>query len=193
MKHATSRFMFAYWDAVRGERAAPERKHIEPSRLREIIADTFILAAEPDGSTTFRLVGTRMSALFGRGLTGKRFDSLWPQDRRHEAESLQEIVGSDTTGIVAGLSGRSEHGADIRLELLMLPLRHDGATRSRFLGTVSPHVTPSWAGLVPIVDLEVSSLRVIQTAPERPAPARPSLSPRERREQFTLLQGGLSS
>lgn len=193
MKHATSRFMFSYWDAIRGERAAPERKHIEPSRLRQVIADTFILAAEPDGAATFRLVGTRMAALFGRTLTGADFGSLWPPERRQDADRLLEIVTQDTSGVVAGLSGRSEHGAGIQLELLILPLRHDGATRSRFLGTISPTATPSWAGLVPITELETRSVRVIRTEPERSGDERPrELTPRERRERFVVLPGGLN-
>ena len=59
MKHATSRLLFAYWDGLRGDRAAPERSQIEPGQIRHILADTFILAIEPDGQAEFRLAGTR--------------------------------------------------------------------------------------------------------------------------------------
>ena len=43
MKHATSRMLFAYWDALRGERSSPERGAINPGAIRHILADTFIL------------------------------------------------------------------------------------------------------------------------------------------------------
>ena len=55
MKHATSRMLFAYWDAARGERASPERSEIEPGAIRHILADTFILEIGANGTAEFRL------------------------------------------------------------------------------------------------------------------------------------------
>ena len=52
MKHSTSRMLFSYWDALRGERAAPERSEIEPGEIRHILADTFILEIGPDRRAT---------------------------------------------------------------------------------------------------------------------------------------------
>src|SRR5215204_4458470 len=43
MKHATTRMIFGYWDALRGERSAPERGEIEPGEIRHVLADTFVL------------------------------------------------------------------------------------------------------------------------------------------------------
>ncbi|HEY0354137.1 MAG TPA: PAS domain-containing protein, partial [Enterovirga sp.] len=65
MKHATSRMLFSYWDSLRGERAAPERSDVEPGAIRHILADTFILGIDGEAGATFRLAGTRCSALFG--------------------------------------------------------------------------------------------------------------------------------
>src|SRR5918997_383905 len=71
MKHPTSRMLFSYWDALRGDRAAPERGDVEPGDIRHILADTFILEIGEDRRATFRLGGTRVCALFARELKGQ--------------------------------------------------------------------------------------------------------------------------
>lgn len=193
MKHATSRFLFSYWDGLRGERAAPERRDIEPGRIRQVIADTFILALQPDGSSEFTLAGTRVSALFGRELRGSSFENLWPGVLHAEARGLVDLVASDTVGLVSGLRGTTELGASTCLELILLPLRHDGATDARLLGALSPTSVPSWAGLMPITRLEITSTRVIRAdGRSRIATAPRRVEPTERRRRFVVLEGGLS-
>ena len=41
MKTAATRKLFAYWNARRGSRLAPERGDIEPGAIREILGDSF--------------------------------------------------------------------------------------------------------------------------------------------------------
>ena len=43
MKHDTSRELFRYWDGIRRGQPAPKRSDIEPSDIRRVLADTFIL------------------------------------------------------------------------------------------------------------------------------------------------------
>jgi hypothetical protein len=75
MKHATTRMIFAYWDALRGERSAPERGEIEPGEIRHVLADTFVLEVAPERIATIRLAGTRICAFFGRELRGESIGS----------------------------------------------------------------------------------------------------------------------
>lgn len=193
MKHTSSRLLFSYWDSLRGERAAPDRKDVEPGRIRHVLADTFVLALDSDGAATFRLAGTRVSALFGRSLKEAEFAALWPGERRAEPDKLVDVVANETVGLVAGLTGTTELGSTLALELVLLPLRHEGATNTRLLGALSPVTVPSWLGLMPLVDLELRSTRVIQD----PGKARPDLPPLNgavatRRSRFVVLQGGAS-
>ena len=58
MKNLSTRLVYEYWDALRGERAAPERGEIEPGALRHALADTFVLENEPIGPV-FRLLGAK--------------------------------------------------------------------------------------------------------------------------------------
>jgi hypothetical protein len=177
MKHATSRMLFSYWDGLRGERAAPERGDIEPGAIRHVLADTFILGIAPQAGATFRLAGTRCSALFGQDLKGRAIHSLWPAAKRSEIDRHVATVTSEMAGLVAGLRGIAENGWSLELELLLLPLRHRGRTDERALGAISPASLPSWVGLIPIVSLETTSLRVINAA----------------RERKPVLQGGVRS
>lgn len=188
MKHATSRMLFAYWDSLRGERAAPERGELSPGAMRHILADAFILALDQDRSATFRLAGTRCCALFGRDLKECGFAALWPPAGRGDAEKLIETAVGDTVGLVVGLLGANENGSEIALEMLLLPLRHRGRTEARLVGSLSPATIPSWAGLVPLRTLETRSLRVIQAAPAE-SRVEAALA-RERRQLFVVHEGG---
>ena len=189
MKHATSRMLFAYWDAIRGERAAPERGDLQPGAMRHVLADAFILHVEPDAPPVFRLAGTRCCALFGRELKGTRFHAAWPANRRPEADRLVASVAAEATGRIVGLLGANENGSEVALELLLLPLRHRGRTESRLLGSLSPVTLPSWAGLVPLRTLEMRSLRVIEAAGKLDG-ANAAGSANERRRQFVVHEGG---
>src|SRR6188474_1899724 len=68
MKHPSNRELFDYWNERRGERLAPERADIEPSAIRHILGDTFVLEVSGIESHLFRIAGTRLCALFGREL-----------------------------------------------------------------------------------------------------------------------------
>jgi hypothetical protein len=192
MKHATSRMLFAYWDALRRERAAPDRADIQPGALRHVLADVFILELEGEQPAVFRLAGTRCSALFGRDLRGNSFPSLWEPDRREEAAGYIQTVTSETIGMVLGVTAHAESGAEVGLELLLLPLRYQGRPHARVLGALSPACTPSWAGLVPVTHVETRTRRVI--IPNRlvraGGPARESAATAERRRGLVVLDGG---
>jgi hypothetical protein len=192
MKHVTSRSLFAYWNSLRGQRAAPERADIEPGEIRDLLADMFIL--EVSGSSVeFRLAGTRLCALFGRELTRSSFSSLWG-DEGPDALTLVESVALDATGVVAGLRATSSSGEELPLELLLLPLRHRGRASVRILGALSASTFPLWAGIEPIVDLTTTSLRVL-----RPNERVRSLDKADqhrvalaKRRQWVVLDGGLA-
>ena len=192
MKHATTRMIFAYWDLLRGERAAPERGEIEPGEIRHVLGDTFILEAAPDGAA-IRLAGTRICALFGRELKGHAFASLWAANSTGDPQALLDIVLGDTAVCIAGLVGRTEYGEEMPLEMILLPLRHGGKPHARILGALTPLTVPAWIGLRPLQGLATRSMRVIPgsgpmgaVSPEAPRPA----PPEARRPALTLHRGG---
>jgi len=92
MKHPATRMLFSYWDALRGERAAPERGEIEPGEIRHILADTFVLELDAQREARFRLAGTRICGLMGGELRDGRLVDLWPERARHDMRKDLDIV-----------------------------------------------------------------------------------------------------
>ena len=44
MKHPSNNDLFAYWNKQRGERLAPSRADIEPTDIRHVLGDAFVLS-----------------------------------------------------------------------------------------------------------------------------------------------------
>ena len=126
MKHHTTQALFNYWTRKRGRRRAPVRSDIDPADIRRILADTFILTADFVNEIRVRLAGTRVCALFAREIKGETFDDLWSEASREQVHDLVTAVVDENAGVVAGVLGRTEQGAEIELELLLLPLAFDG-------------------------------------------------------------------
>lgn len=190
MKNTSTRLVYEYWDALRGERAAPERGEIEPGALRHALADTFVLENEPIGPV-FRLAGTRLCALIGSELRGRAFTAIWPDvESQGDMRRLVQTVMDETAGAVAGLSGETLNGTPIYLELLLLPLRYRGRTHARVLGALSPASAPDWLGLDQLDTMRMISLRMLW--PTTPAQARPEPVTRGGPPRFMVLPGGRS-
>lgn len=205
MKHAASRTLFSYWNGLRRERTAPERAEIDPVAIREVLADTFICEVDREAQHPFRLAGTRLCSLFGREVKGLGFASLWSatptREGSREALALVDTVLAEACGVVAGLEGTTRSLRSLDIELLLLPLRHGGRTHARLLGCISASTTTPWTGLDPVVQLELTSVRVIRdphvaadsvvltgTDANRRLPAAAA----ERRGPFTVYPGGKS-
>ena len=89
MKHPSNRELFDYWNERRGHRLAPERADIEPSAIRKVLGDTFVLDTAAGGNNLFRIAGTRLCALFGRELKGESFLKLW---QRSGQTAIRELI-----------------------------------------------------------------------------------------------------
>ncbi len=161
MKHAVTRELYDYWQRLRGRRPAPDRTEIEPSDIRRILGDTFILEATPDRDFRFRLGGTRVCALFGRELKGRSFLDLWTGKDRETIATMLTAVTQDAAGTVCGIQGRAAHDRDLACEILMLPVRQKGEGWTRVIGSFVPMDDPYWIGIHPIVSQSITSLRLI--------------------------------
>lgn len=161
MKHVATRALFDYWNQRRGRRLAPRRSDIDPADIRQILGDTFMLAADFIDEARFRLAGTRVCALFAREIKGDAFNDLWSEASSTHIGDLLTAVIDEGVGAVAGVVGRTEDGSEVELELLLLPLVLEGQTRVRALGALAPLKPPYWLGERPIVELELRTLRHI--------------------------------
>jgi hypothetical protein len=137
MKHPTTRALHAYWTQVRGARLAPERDDIDPTQIRGILGDVFILDLDTPARTTFRLAGSRVCSLFGRDLKGLPFGTIWCLPDRPRAATLLDSVVEAAVVAVAGVSAGPDGARPVSLELSLLPLRHRGRTQARMLGSLA--------------------------------------------------------
>jgi hypothetical protein len=137
MKEHTSRILYSYWNEVRGARIAPQRFEIEPSRIAQILADTFILEREGRHEYIYRLAGTRVCEQFCRELRGRNILDFWNSEDREVVVRVLESVTRD--GAVGVIEFTVENTAAVgsRFELLLLPLVHTGQAISRILGSLS--------------------------------------------------------
>jgi hypothetical protein len=192
MKHPSTLAVFEYWNRTRETRPAPERADIDPTEIRHALSDTFMLAADFVDTLRFRLAGTRVCALFGREIKGEAFAELWSEESRKALKDVLSIVTDETSGAVAGLTGRTEDGAETDLELLLLPLAHIGHARIRALGVLAPLVPPYWIGAKPVTELTLGTLRHIGAdAKIRFAPRfMPAVEGARIRHGFVVYSGG---
>ena len=189
MRHSISKDLFAYWNMLRGPRAAPERLDLDPSVIRSLLADTFILDHDSNHGYPFRLSGTRNNQLFDRELRLKPFLDLWcPQDKPRISQMI-ETVSDDLLPICASIEA-SSGSEPLSLEMLLLPLRHHGLSHSRLLGCLSPMTTPGWIGLRPIGPMKLNTFRSLEVRPFAPALATSLPHPRDHLPVFERRNNG---
>jgi hypothetical protein len=201
MKHATSRELYGYWNRVRGGAPAPRRSDIEPSDIRRILADTFILEVADRGTYPIRLAGTRVCAAYGRELKGDDFLDFWTPEDRDAIATLGTAVATDAAAAVVSIVARTARGKSVPCELVILPLRHSGPAYDRILGSFAALDQPYWLGTEPVAGQTINSLRLIwpdeqppflrrrSDRTELPAPI-PFPVPSRRRGHLTVLDGG---
>jgi len=191
MKHAASRELYAYWEALRGRRPAPQRAEIEPGAIRHVLSETFIVTLDRSSGYPFRLAGTRVCALFGRELKGESFLGLWDEASRKTVRNLLGILISETVGTVAGVTAYSGSGEPLDLELLLLPLSAPRPMLARSIGVLAPMRVPPWIGVHPLGGLTLGSRRHVGVgADKRLLPH--FLTPWSNRRGLVVYEGGRS-
>jgi hypothetical protein len=191
MKHPSNRELFEHWNERRGERLAPERAEIEPSAIRQVLGDTFVLDAGAGGGHAFRLAGTRLCALFGRELKTESFLRLWQPAAQTAVRELIAVVMEEKAGVVASATAATSDDtlAPVQLELTILPLAWQSRTEARVIGALAPMAVPYWLGAKAIGPLELGMFRHIGTAVQDSAPRFKAAAGRLR-HGLTVYDGG---
>jgi hypothetical protein len=191
MKHPSNRDLFSYWNERRGERLAPERSEIEPSAIRRVLGDTFVLEADGLAKYPFRIAGTRVCALFGRELKGESFIGLWQRSDQAALREMIAVVLDEKVGIVGSVAGTTADDAllPIKLELLLLPLTFQSRADARVLGALAPLGVPNWLGAKAIGRLALGMFRHVG-ADDGIAPPRFKAASGRLRHGLTVYDGG---
>ncbi len=207
MKHGASRELYEYWNRLRGTERAPQRSAIEPSDLRRVLADTFILEVAGREKYDVRLAGTRVWSIYCRETKGTNFLDLFAGEDRNAMATLAAAVSEDGAAAVVTLNvvtGRGDEGA---AELILLPLKHGSAAAyDRVLGSLAMLERPYWLGTEAVTGQTITSLRLIwpdeaptylrrrtdtAAAAQRPlATVLPALPQSRRRGHLYVVDGG---
>lgn len=138
MKHPSSREFFAYWDRMRGNAPAPDRSDVEPSAVRELLGDIFVLSYDAEAGYPFRVAGTRVCALLGRDVKDRSFSALFTTEARREIEDMIAVVAEETLPAIAGITATSDSGETAHLELLLLPFSARAHAPVSLTGVLAP-------------------------------------------------------
>jgi hypothetical protein len=164
LTHAVSSELYAYWNALRAGRIAPERNDVEPGAIRGVLADTFVLEFDAGIGFPFRISGSRVNALFLRELRGLSFLKLWREADRSEIESVLQRVADKAQPCLLGAEAKPPGLGSLHIEVAVLPLCHHGSTHSRILGSLASDAGPDWLGLVEVGSATLVSVKALDPA-----------------------------
>jgi hypothetical protein len=166
MKHPSNREFYAYWDEKRGGARAPDRSEIEPSAVRELLGDIFVLSFDSAAGHPFRVAGTRVCALLGRDLKDQSFSALFGPDGRREIEDIIAVVAEEMLAAVAGITATAQDGSPAHLELLLLPFNARAHTPLSLTGLLAPFEREYGV----LRDFKLTSWRYLGHPPQRFVP-----------------------
>lgn len=161
MQKTSTKTLYDYWNAIRGSRSAPERKDIDPTRIREALANTFILELDENEKFSFRLAGSHLCTSYCRELKGRSFSALWHERDSDAMETLIRAVTEDHAVALVTFQGTTALKTKVAFETILMPLRHNGSTHTRLLGAMTALEEPYWLGVQPIMEQRITGLRLI--------------------------------
>lgn len=161
MRQAGTRELFDYWNRLRGERDAPERSEIDLAAIRGLLHDIFMLEVDAGHRFPFVMSGSRVNALFCAEQKSRSFLDLWPLREAHNIAAVLLTVVDAACPVVACAEARPEGYAKADVEILLLPLHHNGHAQARILGLLAAAAKPTWLGLLASEPLTLRSLRAI--------------------------------
>jgi hypothetical protein len=161
MQMPSTKTLYTYWNTIRGSRSAPDRRDIDPTRIREALANTFILELDSNDEFSFRLAGSHLCTSYCRELKGRSFNALW-HDRDHDAmETLIRAVTEDHAVALVTFQGTTALQTKVTFEAILMPLRHNGSTHARILGAMTSFDEPYWLGVQPVIEQRITGLRLL--------------------------------
>ncbi|MET3924986.1 PAS domain-containing protein [Devosia sp. 2618] len=161
MQKTSTKTLYEYWNAIRGARSAPDRKDIDPTRIREALANTFILELDESEKFSFRLAGSHLCTSYCRELKGRSFSALWHERDTDAMETLLRAVTEDHAVALVTFQGTTALHTKVTFETILMPLRHNGSTHTRLLGAMTALDEPYWLGVQPIMEQRITGLRLI--------------------------------
>lgn len=194
ISHAGSRALFRHWEALRAERACPDRNEITFAGLANVIGNVAILDRAGDGTWQYRLAGTTVCKLLGRNVTGKGVLTAF---NSFESEVIGRVLNISEERLQPGLMRMrlvDEDDGVTSAELLILPVLNGATGKAQLICGLFELSRSGAETPVGNVHVELFSARLIWTEHQTEKPLaeaplnlmRPIASPKLR-----VIEGGL--
>lgn len=195
--HPSSRILFRFWEAARGEMSAAKKQDLKLAKISKILANICILERDRTRqSFKWRLAGTRVCKIWGRELTGSNVLSNWPDFEKQTMASGFDMVLAQLQPCVARLKVISEHGNELGIEVLALPIQDTNSGEIQILAGIVSFQNPDWLGTQQLAGFELSAIRKIWTESlpgdilARPIPSLPGRDSRQPPPFLKIIDGG---
>ena len=153
--------LYEDWNSIRKSRPMPSRDDLEPADIKDILPSLFMVDVGK-GSTRFRyrLIGTYVSELTGRDMTGQPIDeTTYGETAGFVASLFERAVQRRAPILVRGNAKWLSSSSWKTMAVLFLPLSRDGETVDIVLGGLNSnyraHVQPESNQLLSVSDVEI--------------------------------------
>jgi hypothetical protein len=126
----------AYWQRVRGGRAMPSRRDIDPADMPALLPHLQLVDIV-DGRFRYRLVGTALVDAFGRDYTGEYPDAMFETARGPFICQVFTAVCEARRPMFLRSHYVTTRNLDLVADRLYLPLSRDGKAVDMILGALS--------------------------------------------------------
>ena len=199
LSNPTCRQVFEYWDRLRGDRSAPDRREIEPFDISSALGDILMLDTD-SGEAKVRLAGSRLTAAMASNPCAVPFMSLWEASNRKRIGELLDHAVACPSGILMKFAMHTTSERHVEGEAVLLPLRLDGGNIRRLLGAVSFVDQPYWLGTDIFSHFSLVTSAIFPTRSDvtltprfaRNHPVFDRAEPRRRFKHLAIYDGGLS-
>ncbi len=162
--HPTSRTLFRFWEGARGELPAAKKQQLNLKKVSKILPSLCIVERHPLKQTyTWRLAGTAIGKLWGHEVTGQDLFTNWADFERQTVATGFDMVIATMQPCVVRFKATNNHGNEIGVEFLAVPIQDEKSGAIQILGTVVPFRSPDWLGTTELVSFEISTIRKIWT------------------------------
>ena len=127
-----------YWQELRGSRLLPSRAEVDPRALDGVLSNAFILERIAPGLARFRIAGSHLTEFTGLELRQMPASVLFGiHSRGVLADALEAVFDEPAAVHMDLISAGGFTQAELRGEMILLPLRSDTGEVSRVMGGIA--------------------------------------------------------
>lgn len=162
--HPSSRILFRFWEATRGEMAAAKKQDLDLKKVAKILPNLCILERELNKPAyKWRLAGTGICRIWGHELTNTDVLANWPEFEKQTMLSGFDMVVATMQPCVARFKALTDQGEEIGIEFIGFPIQDSNTGAIQILAAMVPFRSPNWLGTQNLINFEISSMRKIWT------------------------------